>query len=45
MLFPKKKTLKMSIHDTLTNNFRLKNPNSAMKPSSNYAIVIVYPYA
>ena len=25
--------------------FSPKNPDSAMKPSSNYAIVIVYPYA
>ena len=29
----------MSIHDTLTHNF------GAMKPTSNYAIFIVYPYA
>ena len=34
----------MSIHDTLK-NFSSKNQDSAMKPSSNYAIVIVYPYA
>ena len=35
----------MSIHDTLTNNFRITTSNRAMKPSSNYANFIVYPYA
>ena len=35
----------MSIHDTFKNNFGQKNPDSAIKPSSNYGIFIVYPYA
>ena len=43
MLFPKI-SAKMPIHETLTNNIRKKKTDSAMKPSSNYAIFIVYPY-
>ena len=35
----------MSIHDTLTNKISPEAPDSAMKPSSNYAIFIVNPYA
>ena len=35
----------MSIYGTLKNNFGLKKTDSAMKPSSNYDIFIVYQYA
>ena len=35
----------MSINYTRTNIFGKKKTDSAMKPSSNYAIFIVYPYA
>ena len=35
----------MSIQYTPYKQFLPKNPDSAMKPSSNYVIVTAYPYA